>query len=65
MCVTIPAHGDLAAWEAAASASLTLDAAERLLVGSIAHQVRRAMIVDGARPGDLVHIAYADLAQVS
>lgn len=63
--VVVPAAGDLSRWAAAASLAPALpDDAKRVSDG-IARLVRRAVLIDGARPGDSVWIAHRELGEVS
>ena len=61
---TVPEPGDLTAWETAALQS-NLGPTEKRVIAGTARLIRRAIIVDGAKPGDRLWIGYDDLAEVS
>lgn len=56
---------ELAAWEAGVTTDPALPAEAHAVMARLAHLLRRAVIVDGARPGDEVWIDYADLGRVA
>jgi len=63
--VIVPEPGLLTSWETAAASAPDLGADEKRVISGIARLVRRAVIVDGARPGQRVWIGWDDLGRVS
>lgn len=63
--VEVPAAGDLALWTTGVTADPRMGGDERRVAGGLAQLVRRAVIVDGARPGDPIWITYAELGRAS